>query len=53
MPYSIDLLPLKFFVNPGCPIVQAVAKAIETEVPLSEVAKDPMEVAVAEDQSML
>ena len=53
MPDSVDLLPFKFFVNPGCPLAQEVAKAIATEVPLSEVAKDPMEVVVTEDQSIL
>ena len=53
MPDSTDSLPPKFFVNPECRPVQAVAEAIVTEAPLSETAKEPMEVAVAEDQSRL
>ena len=36
MPHSADLLPLEFFVNPGCPLVQASAKAIAIEAPSRE-----------------
>ena len=50
---SADPLPLEFFVNPKCPSVQAVAEAITTEAPTSEMAKECMEVAVAKDQSGL
>ena len=53
MPDFIDPLPLEFFVNPSCPPVQAVAEATTTEASPSEMAKEPMEVAAAEDQSGL
>ena len=50
---STDPLPPEFFVNPDCPSVQGAAEATATEAPLSKTAKEPMEVAVAEDQSEL
>ena len=53
MPNSADLLPLGFFTNPGCPPVQAVPEASATEVPLNEEAKEPMEIAAAEDHGIL
>ena len=53
MPDSTDPLPPEFFVNPGCPPVHATTEATTTEAPLSETAKEPMEVAAAEDQSGL
>ena len=37
MPDSADLLPLEFFMKPGCPPIQATAKATMTKVPLNEV----------------
>ena len=49
MPNSTNPLPSEFFMNSGCSLFQAVAEATSTEVPLSEAAKDPMEVAVVED----
>ena len=53
MPDSGDPLPPEFFVNPGCPLIQATAKAITTEAPPSETAKEPMETTAIEDQSRL
>ena len=49
MPDSVDMLPSEFFVNHGRPSVQATTKAIATKVPLSKVAKEPMEVVAVED----
>ena len=49
IPNSANLLPLEFFMSPGCLPVQAAAEAIATEAPLSEMPKEPMEVVVAED----
>ena len=46
---SVDPLPLEFFTNPGCPLVQAVAEATRIEVPLSEMTKEPMEAAATKD----
>ena len=46
---STDSLPLEFFVNLGCPPLQATTKAIVTEAPLREMPKEPMEVVVVED----
>ena len=41
MPDSSDPLPLKFFVNPRCPLVPTATKATATEVDQSEAAKEP------------
>ena len=49
MPNSADPLPPKFFVNPGCPLVQAIVEATATKAPSSEMAKEPMEDLVTED----
>ena len=49
----VDPLPHEFFVNLGCPHVQAAVEATTTEASLSETAKEPMEVAIVEDQSGL
>ena len=49
MPDSADPLPPEFFVNLGCPPVQAVAEATTTEAPPSETTKEPMEAAAPED----
>ena len=38
MPDSADPLPLEFFVNLGCPPVQAAVEAIVPKVPLNEAA---------------
>ena len=53
MPNSTDPLPLGFFANPGCPPVQAAPEANATEVTLNEAAKEPMEIAAAEDHGIL
>ena len=53
MPDSADPLYPEVFMNPKCPFVQADAKNTSIEVHLSKAAKEPMEVAVAEDQSRL
>ena len=53
MPDSVDLLPPEFFVNPGCPLVQAAFEATTTEVPLKEAAKELVEIATAEDHCKL
>ena len=53
MPDFADSLPLEFFVNPRCPLVQAVVEAIVIEAPSSEMPKELMEVVAAEDQSRL
>ena len=53
MPDSADPLPSEFFANPGCPPIQAAAKATGTETPPSKTAKEPMEVSVAVDQRKL
>ena len=49
----VDPLPPKFFVNPGCPLVQAVVKSIATKAPPREMTKELMEVVAAEDESRL
>ena len=55
MPISVDPLPLEFFVNldypPPPPPIQATAEATATEASPSKMAKEPMEVASAKDQS--
>ena len=48
---SIDLLPLEFFMNPGCPPTLTVDEAKVTEVHSIEMAKGPVEGAIAEEQS--
>ena len=48
-----DSLPLEFFVNLGCPPVQATSKATAIEVPLNEATKEPMEIAAAKDHGRL
>ena len=48
IPDFADPLPPEFFVNPGCPFVEAVSKATTTKVPLNEAAKEPVEIVVAE-----
>ena len=48
-----DQLHPEFFVNPGCPPIQAAAEAATTEAPPSETAKEPLEAAFAEDKSKL
>ena len=53
MPDSVDPLPFEFFVNSGCPLVQAVAVATTTEVPLNEATKEPVEIAAVEDHGKL
>ena len=53
MPDFVDPLPPEFFVKPGCPPVQTAVEAITTKASPSKMAKEPMEVAVAEDQSGL
>ena len=53
MPDSADPLPSEFFVNHGCLPAQAAVEATATEAPLSEMAREPMEVTTAEDQSGL
>ena len=50
---SSNPLALKFFINPKCPPVQPAAKAIVTEAPPSEMAKEPMEAVADKDQSRL
>ena len=52
---SASPLPLKFFVNPGCPHppVQAAVEATTTEVPLNEMVKELVEIAAAEDHGKL
>ena len=50
MPDSVDPLPPEFFMNPGCPPIQPIAKATTIEVPLNEVA---MEIVVAKDHGRL
>ena len=49
MPDSADPLPPEFFVNPGCPLIKMATKATTTGAPPSKTAKEPMEVATAED----
>ena len=49
MPDSVDPLPPEFFVNLGCPLIKMATKATTTEVPPSEMANEPMEVAAVED----
>ena len=39
MPDSTNPLPLKFFVNLGCPPIQAASEATTTEVPLNKAVK--------------
>ena len=53
IPDSTDPLPLEFFVNPGCPFVQAATEATTTKVPLNEAAKELMEIAAAEDHGKI
>ena len=53
MPDSADLLPPELFMNPRCPLVQVTAKATTIEVPLSEAAKELVEIATAEDHGKL
>ena len=50
---STNPLPPEFFVNPGCPLFQAATEASTTEVPLSEAAKEPVEIAAVEDHGRL
>ena len=49
MPDFADPLPPEFFVKPGCSPVQTAAEATTTKASPSKMAKEPMEVAVAED----
>ena len=53
MPNSVDPLPPEFFVNPECYLIQASVEATTTEVPLNEMAKEPMEIAAIEDHGRL
>ena len=50
---STDPLPLEFFMNLGCSLVQASAEATTTEVPLNDAAKGAMEIAIAKDHGIL
>ena len=50
---STDPLPLEFFMNLGCSLVQASAEATTTEVPLNDAAKVLMEIAIAKDHGIL
>ena len=50
---SADPMSSEFFVNPGCPFIQAVAEATSTEASPSEMTKEPMEVFTFKDQSGL
>ena len=47
MPDSADSLPPGFFVNLGCPSVQAITEAPTIKVP--EVAKEPAEITASKD----
>ena len=53
MPDFTDPLSPKFFVNPGCPLVQAASKATTIEVPLNKASKDRVEIAAAKDHGRL
>ena len=53
MPDSTDLLLHEFFVNLGCPPIQAAAEAIMTEVSPNEATKEPVEIVAAEDHGIL
>ena len=50
MPDYADPLLLEFFVNPRCPPVPTAVEVKATEVYLGEVAKDPEEDVVVEEQ---
>ena len=53
MPDSADLLLVEFFVNLGCPPIQAATEATTTEAPPSETVKEPLKAIAVEDQSKL
>ena len=53
MPNFANPLPPEFFVNLGCPPIQAAFEATATEVPLNEAAKEPMEINTSEDHGRL
>ena len=53
MPDSADPLPLEFFDNPGCPLVQPAAEATKIKVPLNEATKEPVEIVIAKDHGRL
>ena len=48
-----DPLPPEFFVNPGCPPVQATTEATTTKVPLNKAAKELVEIAATKDHGRL